>query len=69
MLFTLRLIVALVVAAAGSAALLVAYNKWVWAMKMVFGRERVQKMGSSTISLILYIVGGALLLNALFIIF
>jgi hypothetical protein len=65
MLFSIKLIFALAFAAAGAGAILVAYKKWTWVMKILLGKERVQNLGTNTLALGFYIGGGVLILVAL----
>jgi hypothetical protein len=65
MLFSIKLIFALVLTILGGGAILVAYKKWTWVMKIVLGKERVQSLGTTTLALGFYIGGGTLILLAL----
>jgi hypothetical protein len=62
---SIKLLFALALAVAGGAAILVAYKKWTWMMKMVLGKERVMSLGTNTLAIGFYIGGGTLILLAL----
>lgn len=64
-LFSIKLLFALVFVVAGGGAILVAYKKWAWVMKIIVGQERMQSLGTKTIGLGFYILGGTLILLAL----
>jgi hypothetical protein len=64
-LFSIKLLFALVFVVAGGGAILVAYKKWAWVMKIIVGQERMQSLGNKTIGLGFYILGGTLILLAL----
>lgn len=68
MIFSFKLIVTIALFLLGGASIFVGYKKWGWIMKMVFGKERVQSKGTSTISFYMYIIGAILILLGILII-
>ena len=68
MFFSLKLLIALILIVIGAAAILVAYQKWKWAAKLVFGKERV-KSAPKMVFIYLYVIGGFSILVALLLLF
>jgi hypothetical protein len=65
---SIKILVSLILLIAGGASIFVAYKKWVWVMKMIFGRERVENKGTNMVSIYLYVAGGILIFLALLVI-
>ena len=69
MLFSLKMIIALAMILAGAGAILIGNKQWRFAIRMIFGKEKLKKRGTKTLGFYLYLIGGALILVGLLVIF
>lgn len=65
MLFSLKFMLAMLLILGGAVSILLGYQKWKWALKLVFGKEKVQKRGTKLLGVYLYVIGGGLVLIGL----
>ena len=66
--FGIKFMIGIVLILAGAAAIGLAYQKYKWALKMVFGKDRYKKFGPETLTMFMYILGGVLALLGVLII-
>ena len=53
----------------GAASILIGYKRWGFLMKLIVGRDRYKKRGSKMAAWYMYLIGGALILVGLLVIF